>query len=165
MTYWQCHKAQLHQSLGAQQAKIKASSHGILSFSDFIALLMETEDERSRLWLPPRRNMLTFTLLQQSGRQPETKGRCCDAVRFFCKVYFLGLCIHAICLFTFLVCTVSTRGSLPLRNDFVYWAIFTYAQAYTLLSVMANHFLRWDRSQTGLTRFKQGHELNKLGFF
>lgn len=106
--------------------------------------------------------MLPFTLLQQSGRQPETKGRCCDAVCFFYKVYFLGLCIHAVCLFTSLVCTVSTRGSLPLRNYFVYRANFTHAQAYTLLSVMANHFLRWERSQTGLTRVKQGHEL--LGF-
>lgn len=69
-------------------------------------------------------NMLPFTLLQQSGHQPETKGRCCDAVCFFYEVYFLSLCIHAVCLFISLVCTVSTRGSLPLRNDFVYRANF-----------------------------------------
>lgn len=68
--------------------------------------------------------MLPFTLLQQSGHQPETKGRCCDAVCFFYEVYFLSLCIHAVCLFISLVCTVSTRGSLPLRNDFVYRANF-----------------------------------------
>ncbi|KAL1267472.1 hypothetical protein QQF64_032835 [Cirrhinus molitorella] len=36
----------------------------------------------------------------------------------------------------------------------------THAQANTPLSVMANHFLRWERLQKGLTRVKQGHELN-----
>lgn len=142
---------------------IKASSHGILSFSDFIALLMETEDYRGFGSLPDATcSHLPFSnSLDPSRRQrADVVMRCVSS-----KVYFLGLCIHAICLFTSLVCTVSTRGSLPLRNDFVYRAIFTYAQAYTLLSVMANHFLRWDRSQTGLTRVKQGHELNILGVF